>query len=112
MTNLGPPAKSQIARFPEVTAVVVIDPSGAMIESSGEIDGEQVGAVIAVLVRSLNTTAEALGIGVLKRASLTGAGFTCLMGVTERELFGVYADPTKPLGPLEKKLDGVLTQQR
>jgi predicted regulator of Ras-like GTPase activity (Roadblock/LC7/MglB family) len=112
MTTLGPSAKSQIARFPEVTAFVVTDPSGALIEVTGDVDGESVGAVVAVAVRALNTAAESLGIGTLKRASLTGSGFTCLMAATDQELFGIYADPTKPLGPLEKKLEGILAQHR
>jgi predicted regulator of Ras-like GTPase activity (Roadblock/LC7/MglB family) len=112
MTNPGPPAKSQVARFPEVTAFVVSDASGALIESTGDIDGESAGAIIAVAIRSLNAAAEHLGIGALKRASLTGSGFACVMAANDREVFGVYVDPTKPLGPLEKKLDGVLPQHR
>jgi predicted regulator of Ras-like GTPase activity (Roadblock/LC7/MglB family) len=112
MTNLGPPLKSQIARFPEVTGVVVADPSGALIDSNGDVDGESVGAVVAVAVRSLNTAAESLGVGTLKRATITGSGFACLIVATDRELFGIYADPTKPIGPLEKKLEGLLAQQR
>jgi predicted regulator of Ras-like GTPase activity (Roadblock/LC7/MglB family) len=112
MSNLGPPPKSQIARFPEVTSFVVTDTSGALIESTGEIEGESVAAVVAVAVRSLNSAAEALGIGAFRRSSLTGSGFTCLIAATERELFGIYADPTKPLGPLEKKLESVLAQHR
>jgi predicted regulator of Ras-like GTPase activity (Roadblock/LC7/MglB family) len=112
MSNFGPPAKSQIVRIPEVTAFVVTDPSGALIESTGAIDGESVGAVVAVAVRSLNAAADSLGIGTLKHASLTGTGFSCLMATTDQEVLGIYADPTKPLGPLEKKLSSILAQYR
>jgi predicted regulator of Ras-like GTPase activity (Roadblock/LC7/MglB family) len=95
-----------------VTGIVVADPSGALVDSSGEVDGESVAAVVAVAVRSLNTIGEPLGVGALRRATLMGSGFTCVVAATDRELFGIYVDPTKPLGPLEKKLDGILAQLR
>jgi predicted regulator of Ras-like GTPase activity (Roadblock/LC7/MglB family) len=108
MVNLGLNAKSQVARFPEVIALVVSDVSGALVDATGEVDGESVAAIIAVAVRSLNATGEQLGIGTLKRSSLTGAGLACVLAVNDQELFGIYVDPTKPLGAFEKKLDGFL----
>jgi len=110
MTLLDPSMKSQVMRFPEVTALVVSDPSGALIETTGNVDGESAGAVIAMTVRSLNSVGDQLGIGTLKRASLTGAGLACVLAANDREVLGVYVDPTKSLGAFEKKLDGVLNR--
>ena len=108
MLSVGLNAKSQVARFPEVTALVVSDISGALIDATGEVDGESIAAIIAVAVRSLNAIGDQLGIGCLKRASLTGVGLACVLAVNDQELFGVYVDPTKPLGAFEKRLDGLL----
>jgi hypothetical protein len=100
--------KTQIAKFPEVIAVVLSDASGALLEATGEIDGEAAGAINAVGVRSLNTIGEQLGIGSLKRASLIGPGLALVLSTNDQEVVGLYVDPAKPLGAFEKKLDGVL----
>jgi hypothetical protein len=100
--------KTQIAKFPEVIAVVLSDASGALLEATGEIDGEAAGAINAVAVRTLNTVGEQLGIGGLKRASLVGPGLALVLATNDQEVVGLYVDPAKPLGAFEKKLDGVL----
>ncbi len=111
MTNLAQLTKSQVARFPEVLAFVVADNSGALLEATGEIDGEAVAAVIAVAVRSLNGVGEQLGMGNLRRASLTGPGLACVLAPYERDVLAVYIDPSKPLAPFEKRLDGLIHRQ-
>lgn len=108
MLSVGLNAKSQVARLPEVTALVVSDISGALVDMMGEVDGESMAAIVAVAVRSLNAIGEQLGIGTLKRASLTGTGLACVLAVNDQELFGIYVDPAKPLGAFEKRLDGFL----
>jgi predicted regulator of Ras-like GTPase activity (Roadblock/LC7/MglB family) len=102
--------KSQIGKSPEVIAVVLSDASGALLESSGEIDGEAAGAINAVAVRSLNNIGEQLGLGTLKRASLVGPGLSLVLAANDQEIVGLYVDPGKPLGAFEKKLDGVLNR--
>jgi hypothetical protein len=87
---------------------VLSEASGALVESGGEVDGEAMGAVVAVTVRALHTIGEQLGLGPLRRASFVGAGWASVWAVHDQEVLGVYVDPTKPLSAFEKKLDSIL----
>jgi hypothetical protein len=100
--------RTQVPRLPEVIAAVLSDASGALMEFSGEIDGEAAGAISAVAAKSLNGIGEQLGIGGLKRASLVGRGLAFVLATNDQEVMGLFVDPSKPLGAFEKKLDGFL----
>lgn len=108
MSYPGQNLKTQIVRNPEVSALVVSDASGALLECTGSVDGESAAAVIAVAVRSLNAIGEQLGIGTLRRAVMTGTEQVIVFAITDDNVFGIYVDPSKPLGSFEKKLDTVL----
>ena len=108
MSSLPQIAKTQIAKFPEVNALVVTDDTGALLESSGDIDGEALGAVHVVATQALARCGNALGLGTLHRVIVTGPRRACMISVYDREVLGVYLDPTKPLGAFEKKLDMAL----
>ena len=108
MSNLPHIAKTQIARFPEVTAMVVTDDAGALLESSGDIDGEALGAVHVVTTQALTRCGNALGLGPLVRVTVSGSRRSCLIAVYDEEVLGVYVDPSKPFGAFEKKLDTAL----
>jgi predicted regulator of Ras-like GTPase activity (Roadblock/LC7/MglB family) len=108
MTNLPHIAKTQIAKFSEVTALVVTDDAGVLLESSGDIDGEAIGAVHAVTIQGLTRCGETLGLGALQRVTVTGPKRACLMAVYDHEVLGIYVDPTKPIGAFEKKLEAAL----
>jgi predicted regulator of Ras-like GTPase activity (Roadblock/LC7/MglB family) len=108
MISFAQVIKTQVTKIPEVIAVVVSDVSGALVDSTGEIDGEAAGAINAVAAKSLNTIGEQLGIGNLKRASLVGPGLAFVLTTNDQEVVGLYVDPGKPLGAFEKKLDGIL----
>jgi len=107
MTNLVQLTRSQISRLPEVTAMVVSDRSGAMIEATGEIDGEAAGPVYTVAAEALVRAGEQLGLGPLLRASITGPTAAAVVSVHDDGVVAVHADPRKPVSGLEKKLDGV-----
>ncbi|HET7506210.1 MAG TPA: roadblock/LC7 domain-containing protein [Kofleriaceae bacterium] len=108
MTNLPHIAKTQIAKFSEVTALVVADDTGVLLESSGDIDGEAIGAVHAVTIQGLTRSGDTLGLGGLQRVTITGPKRACLIAVCDREMLGIYIDPTKPMGAFEKKLEAAL----
>jgi predicted regulator of Ras-like GTPase activity (Roadblock/LC7/MglB family) len=108
MSNLPQIAKTQIAKFPEVTALVVTDDAGSLLESSGDIDGEALGAVHVVTTQALTRCGNALGLGPLHRVTITGPRRACLIALHDEEVLGVYVDPTKPIGVFEKKLDTAL----
>lgn len=108
MSNLPLIAKSQIAKFPEVIALVVTDDAGSLLESSGDIDGEALGAVHVVTTQALDRCGDALGLGPLQRVTVTGPRRACLIAVYDHEVLGAYLDPTKPMGTFEKKLEMAL----
>jgi predicted regulator of Ras-like GTPase activity (Roadblock/LC7/MglB family) len=108
MSNLPHIAKTQIAKFPEVMAMVLTDDAGSLLESSGDIDGEALGAVHVVTTQALARCGTALGLGSLERVTVTGPRRTCLIAVYDQEVLGVYVDPTKPIGAFEKKLETAL----
>jgi predicted regulator of Ras-like GTPase activity (Roadblock/LC7/MglB family) len=108
MSNLPHIAKTQIAKFPEVTALVVTDDAGSLLESSGDIDAETLGAVHVVAMQALTRCGNALGLGALDRVTIVGPKRACLIAPYDQEVLGVYVDPTKPLGAFEKKLETAL----
>jgi predicted regulator of Ras-like GTPase activity (Roadblock/LC7/MglB family) len=108
MSNLPHIAKTQIARFPEVTAMVVTDEAGSLLEANGDIDAEALGAVHVVTAQALARCGDALGLGPLLRITVTGPRRACLIALYEEEVLGVYVDPTKPIGAFEKKLESAL----
>lgn len=105
MSNLRHIAKTQIVKFPEVRALVVTDDAGSLLEVSGDVDGEALGAVHAVAVQALGRCGDALGLGALARATLTSARHASVIAVHEQEILGLQLDPASPLGAFEKKLD-------
>jgi len=108
MSNLPHIAKTQIAKFPEVAALVVTDDVGSLLESSGDIDGEAIGAVHVVTMQALTRCGNALGLGPLHKVTVTGPRRACLIAIYEQEVLGIYVDPTKPIGAFEKKLETAL----
>lgn len=108
MSSLSQIARHQIATLPEVTALVVTDGLGAVLESSGEIDGEALGAVHAVTAEALTRCGDALGLGPFQRVTIASPRHPCLIAIHDGDVLGVYVDPGKPIGAFEKKLDAVL----
>jgi predicted regulator of Ras-like GTPase activity (Roadblock/LC7/MglB family) len=108
MSNLSHIAKTQIARFPEVAALVVTDDTGSLLESTGDIDGEAIGAVHVVTMQALTRCGNALGLGALHKVTVTGQRHACLIAIFEQEVLGIYVDPTKPIGAFENKLETAL----
>jgi predicted regulator of Ras-like GTPase activity (Roadblock/LC7/MglB family) len=108
VTNLPHIAKTQIAKYPEVTALVVTDDVGSLLESSGDVDGEALGAVHVVTMQALSRCGNGLGLGSLQRVTVTAPRRTCLIAIYEQHVLGVYVDSTKPIGAFEKKLETAL----
>jgi predicted regulator of Ras-like GTPase activity (Roadblock/LC7/MglB family) len=108
MSTLSHVAKTQIAKFPEVIALVVTDENGSLLESSGDIDGEALGAVHVVMTQAITRCGNALGLGSLERITVTSSKRACLITLGPQEILGVYVDATKPIGAFEKKLETAL----
>src|SRR5512134_2914136 len=104
---MASPAQSNrhpITKLPEVVAYVVSDREGMLLESTGDLDGEAVGAVHAVSTDALARAGEWLGLGDLQRTALVGPRTACVITVHGDEVVGVYLDPRKPIAAFETKL--------
>lgn len=108
MSNLLQTAKTQLARFTEVTGLVVSDDTGSLLGTSGDIDGELLGAVHVVVMQALRRCGETLGMGELGRFTLTGAKQACVVAAHGEEVLGVYLNTAKAIGAFEKKLETLL----
>jgi predicted regulator of Ras-like GTPase activity (Roadblock/LC7/MglB family) len=108
MSNLAQIARTQIAKFPEVTALVLTDDAGSLLEATGEIDAEALGAVHVVATQAIARCGNTLGLGPLQRVTIGAPRRACVIAICDQEVLGVYIDPTKPIGAFEKKLDTAL----
>ncbi|MFC1642090.1 hypothetical protein ACFL5O_05295 [Myxococcota bacterium] len=97
-----------IANLPEVVGAVLSDPSGTLLDWSGDIDGEVAGAVNAFSVRSLGRAGELLGLGTFQRASIVGQTKACVISLQADAVLGTYVDAGKPLAAIEKRLHETL----
>lgn len=99
---------AQVARLPDVLGATVSDLSGALLESSGAIDGEVAGAIHAYALQSMMQAGETLGLGACQRVTVTGPTKAFLIIACDNEVLGADVDPTKPLNVIEKKILDVL----
>ncbi len=99
---------SVITQLPEVLSAVWSDPSGAVLDASGNVDSETVGALAAFIVQNAAQAGADLGLGRFHRAVVSSPGRTCLLCEWSGGVLGLSVDPGKPLPALEKKLDSVL----
>src|SRR6188472_4099201 len=104
MSNLVQIARGQLSRLPEVAALVISDRSGALVEATGDVDGEAAGAVYTVAAEALGRAGELLGLGALSRVSISGPGSACIVAVHDEGVVGIHVDPRKPLAGIEKRL--------
>jgi predicted regulator of Ras-like GTPase activity (Roadblock/LC7/MglB family) len=98
-------ARSQLAKVPEITAVVVGDRAGGLLDCSGELDGEAASAVYAVAVAAMSSAGELLGMGGLLLVSITGRTTACVLGVHEHGVVAAHLDPNKPSNGVERKIE-------
>jgi predicted regulator of Ras-like GTPase activity (Roadblock/LC7/MglB family) len=108
MSSLVQTARGQICRMPEVTALVMTDRSGTLVEASGDIDAEAAGAVYTVAAEAFERLGDQLGLGPFDRAAVTGVGSACIVALTEQGVVGIQVDPKKPIGAIERKLETLL----
>jgi len=101
---------SVLARIPEVLGAVLSDPSGALLDFFGSVDGEAAGAVHAYSVLALSQAGEMVGLGSFQRAVVIGPKAVCLLSLQSEGVLGVYVDPQKPLALIEKKLEQLLLE--
>lgn len=95
---------SQIASIPDIESAVLGDLSGIYLESVNHPDGESIAAVMGFAASQLHAAGETLGIGALRRVSLTGASTGCFIALDSGSVIAAYFDPRKSAAAVEKKI--------
>ena len=108
MSYLSQIAKTQLGKLPEVTGYVVTNDGGALLDASGDLDGEALGAVHVVALQALSRCGDTLGLGSFGHFTVSGSRQSCLITARDHDVLGVYLDSAKPLAAFEKKLEPVL----
>jgi predicted regulator of Ras-like GTPase activity (Roadblock/LC7/MglB family) len=99
---------SAIAKLPDVVGAVRSDQFGALLESSGTIDGETAGAVHAFMVRAFSQAGELLGVGSFQRVSVVGPSKAFVVAIHGDSILGTYTDPSRSTTNVEKRLQEIL----
>jgi len=98
-------AFSTIAGLPEVRSAVLGDLGGAFLDAVREPDGETVAAVTGYLASLLVQAGEQLGLGSLRRLSVSGEKRALLVVVDGRHLVAAQVDPPRALAAVEKLVE-------
>jgi hypothetical protein len=99
-----------IAKLPDVIGAVLSDHSGTLLDWSGMVDGETAGAVHAFTARGFTQAGDTLGIGSLQRMSIVGPSKTCVIALQSDTILGLYGEPNKPVGLVERRLQDALSK--
>jgi hypothetical protein len=91
--------------LPDVRSAVHGDTSGAHMESINEPDGESIAAVAGFTIGKLVETGGHLGLGSIQRVSSSSKTRAFALFVYGESVVTVHVDHTKPIGPIEKKID-------
>jgi predicted regulator of Ras-like GTPase activity (Roadblock/LC7/MglB family) len=104
-------ALTTIAKLPEVRSAVLGDLGGAFLDAVRETDGETVAAVTGYLASLLVQAGEQLGLGSLRRLSVSGERRALLVIVDGKDLVTVQIDPPRALAAVEKAIETSLPGQ-
>ena len=96
----------------EIKKGVVCDMSGTLQEAMGESDAESVAAVLGFTASSFQHVGTSLGMGELRRISITGKTATCVATALDNYIVAVFTEPTATLTTLEKNIDSALRKVR
>jgi predicted regulator of Ras-like GTPase activity (Roadblock/LC7/MglB family) len=96
---------ANVARIPNVASAVLGDAEGGFHDAIREADGESVASVAAFVVTSLALAGEELGIGALRRISVSGEKRALVVTVAGGALVTVRVDPIAGLTAVEKALE-------
>lgn len=96
---------AMIAGIPEVKSAVLGDLAGAFFDAIAEPDGETVAAVMGFLSSAVVQAGDHLGLGALRRATVTGASGALVLVVQGSSVITATVEPPGSLAAVEKALD-------
>lgn len=100
MSDLG-----TIANLPDVRSAVLGDLAGGLHDAVREPDPETVAAVIGFVASALVQAGDQLGLGALRRISVSAAGRGCVVAVQGHSVVTAWVEP-RSLAAVEKALEG------
>ena len=100
------PDLALITSIPEVRSGVLSDPTGALLDSFNEPDGESVAAVIGFLANTMGQAGEQLGLGQLERISCSSEQQACVLVVEPTSIACAFVESPRALPAVERTLDG------
>ncbi len=93
-----------VANVPGVSAAVLGDLAGALLDAVREQDPETVAAVVGFVSSALAQAGDQLGLGALRRVAVAAAGRSCVVVVRGHSVVTAWVEPAR-LGAVEKALD-------
>lgn len=96
-----------VAFLPDVAGAVLGELSGAHLESVREPDGEAVAAVAGVVASTLVGLGEDLGLGALRRVTVTAPSRARVLLLRARTVLSCAVEPGRSLPAVERALEGL-----
>jgi predicted regulator of Ras-like GTPase activity (Roadblock/LC7/MglB family) len=97
-----------ITSIPEIKSAVMGDLNGGFLDAVNEPEGETVAAVMGFVSSTVFGAGESLGLGPLRRVSLTSATKAVVLLVHGTSVISAAVEPARALGEVEKRLDAIL----
>ncbi len=99
------PDLAAIAKLQDVKSAVFGDLAGGFLDGVRQEDGETVAAVMGFVASALAEAGEQLGLGGLRRVSVTGEARATVVVVQGEAVIAASVEPARSLAAVEKALD-------
>ena len=96
---------AMIASFQDVQGAVLGDLAGGFHDAVREQDGETVAAVMGFVASAIIEAGEQLGLGALRRISISSEATACIVAVDGSSVVTAWVAPGKPLATIERAVD-------
>jgi hypothetical protein len=98
---------ARVANLPDVKSAVLGDLAGGYLDALEERDGEGVAAVMGFVATLLLRAGDELGLGALRRVSVSADARACVVLVDGDSVITASIEPARSLPTVEKALDAV-----
>ena len=101
------PDLATVTSAPEVKSAVLGDLEGTFLDAFNEADGETIAAVMGFVSATVLAAGALLGLGALRRISLSGPSQASVVVIQDRSVIAAAIEPPRALGAVEKFLESV-----
>jgi predicted regulator of Ras-like GTPase activity (Roadblock/LC7/MglB family) len=100
-----------VTSHPDVKGAVLGDYEGTLLQSSDDVDGESIAAVMVLFFLALRGAGEHLGFGELQRVSISGARQAAVVSAVRDGVLTALVDPPRSLAVAERFLESALASE-